>query len=89
VVLVAILRQRLNGLEGQRTARSLARIAASAAVMGVVAGGVAWMLAGRSALLVGGVAVVAGAGVYLGVSLLLGASEPKAVLGMVRPGSRR
>jgi putative peptidoglycan lipid II flippase len=89
VVLVAIIRQRLNGLEGQRTARSLARIAASAAVMGVVAGGVAWMLAGRSALLVGGVAVVAGAGVYLGVSLLLGASEPKAVWGMVRPGSRR
>jgi putative peptidoglycan lipid II flippase len=89
VVLVAIVRRRLNGLEGRRMARSLARIAVSAAVMGIVAGMVAWMLAGSSALLAGGLAVVAGAVVYGGVSLLLGASEPKAVLGMVRPGSRR
>jgi putative peptidoglycan lipid II flippase len=88
-VLVAILRRRLDGLQGRRMARSLVRIAVSAAAMGIVAGGLAWLLAGRSALLVGGVAIVAGAGVYGGISLLLGASEPKAVLGRVRPGSRR
>jgi putative peptidoglycan lipid II flippase len=89
VVLMAIIRRRLNGLEGQRMARSLARIAVSAAAMGVVAGGLAWMLAGRSALLAGGLAVALGAVVYAGVSLLLGATEPRAVWQMVRSGSRR
>jgi putative peptidoglycan lipid II flippase len=87
-VLVAIIRRRLDGLEGRRMARSLARIAVAAAVMGVVAGGVAWMLAGRSALLAGGVAIVSGTGVYGGISLLLGAPEPKAVWAMVRSGRR-
>jgi putative peptidoglycan lipid II flippase len=88
VVLIAIIRRRLDGLEGQRMARSLARIAVSAAVMGVVAGIVAWMLAGSSALLAGGLAIVAGAVVYGAVSLLLGASEPRAVWQMVRSGRR-
>jgi putative peptidoglycan lipid II flippase len=89
VVLIAIIRRRLSGLEGQRMASSLARIAVSAAVMGVVAGVVAWMLAGSSALLVGGLAVAAGVVVYVAVSLLLGASEPRAVWQMVRSGRRR
>jgi putative peptidoglycan lipid II flippase len=88
VVLMAILRRRLNGLEGRRMARSLARIAVSAAVMAVVAGVVAWMLAGSSGLLVGGLAVVAGVVAYVGVSLLLGASEPRAVWQMVRSGNQ-
>ena len=56
---------------------------------GVVAGIVAWVLAGSSALLAGGLAVLAGAVVYVGVSLLLGASEPRAVWQMVRSGKRR
>jgi hypothetical protein len=47
------------------------------------------MLTGSSALLAGGLAVAAGAVVYVGVSLLLGASEPRAVWQMVRSGSRR
>jgi hypothetical protein len=46
-----------------------------------------WALNGASAWLLGGLGAVAGAGVYVGLSLLLGSPEPRAVWGMVR--SRR
>jgi putative peptidoglycan lipid II flippase len=88
VVLLVIIRHRLHGLEGQRMASSLARIGLSTLVMAVVAGVLAWILGGASAWLRTGLAVVAGAAVYAGVSVALGSREPRAVWGMVRSGRR-
>jgi putative peptidoglycan lipid II flippase len=85
-VLLAIIRRRLDGLEGRRTAGSLARIGLASGAMGLVAWALAWLLAGTSAWLAGGLAVVAGVVVYGGVSLALGAPEPRAVWGLLRSG---
>jgi putative peptidoglycan lipid II flippase len=83
-VLLVLVRGRLEGLEGRRAASSLARIGLASAAMGVVAGVVARLLDGYGVLLSGGLAIVAGVVVYVGVSLALGAAEPRAVWGMVR-----
>lgn len=82
--LLGILRKRLGGLEGRRLAGSLARTGFSAAVMGLVAGTLAWLLDDYHAWIVGSLAVLAGVIVYGGISLALGAPEPRAVWGMVR-----
>jgi putative peptidoglycan lipid II flippase len=82
-VLLGILRRRLDGLEGRQITNSLLRIGLSAAVMGVVAGVLAWLLEGNSAWLRGGLAIVAGVAVYGGVTLALGAPEPRAVWSLV------
>jgi putative peptidoglycan lipid II flippase len=87
VILLAIIRRRLVGLEGRRMAGSLARIGLSTAAMGIVAGTLALLLAGAQVWLAAGLAIGAGLAVYVGVSLALGAAEPRAVWGMVR--SRR
>jgi putative peptidoglycan lipid II flippase len=84
IVLLAILHRRLHGLDGQRMAASLIRICLAAAVMGLVAAICAWALAGLPALLAAMVAVGSGGLVYAGLSLVLGAPEPRAVWGMVR-----
>jgi putative peptidoglycan lipid II flippase len=84
IVLLGILRRRLEGLEGRQMAGSLARTGFAALVMGGVSGALASLLAGSPVLLTAGVAVVAGAAVYLGVSLAIGAAEPRAVWRMVR-----
>ena len=83
-VLVGIIRRRLDGLEGREMIGSLARIGLSAAVMGLVSWALAWLLAGTSAWLAGGLTAVGGVVVYGGVSLALGALEPRAVWAMVR-----
>ena len=85
-VLLGLIRRRLGGLEGRRLARSLLRIGLATAVMGAAIWMVATLLAGGSAWLSGGLAVAAGVVVYGGSSLLLGAPEPRAVWGLVRPG---
>jgi len=85
-VLLGLIRRRLGGLEGRRLASSLLRIGLATAVMGAAIWMVATLLAGGSAWLSGGLAVAAGAVVYGGSSLLLGAPEPRAVWGLVRPG---
>jgi putative peptidoglycan lipid II flippase len=87
-VLLALIRRRLGGLEGRKLAGSLARTGLAAALMGATAGGVAWLLAGRSAWLAGGLAVAAGVAVYAGVSLALGAPEPRAVWTLLRARRR-
>jgi putative peptidoglycan lipid II flippase len=87
-VLLVVIRRRLEGLEGRQLAGSLARIGLSAGVMGGAAGVLAWLLAGANVWLTGGVAMVAGVAVYGGVSLALGAPEPRAVWGMVRSRPR-
>jgi putative peptidoglycan lipid II flippase len=86
--LLGLVRRRLGGLEGGRIAASLARTGLSAGVMGLAAGALAWLLDGYGAWLAGGLAVVAGVGVYGVASLALGAPEPRAVWAMVRAGRR-
>jgi putative peptidoglycan lipid II flippase len=88
-VLLALIRRRLGGLEGNRMAASLARIGLSTAIMAGVAGAVAWLLAGTSPWLAGGLALALGAAEYGALSLALGAPEPWAVWSIVRPGGRR
>jgi putative peptidoglycan lipid II flippase len=87
VVLLVIIRRRLNGLEGKRMLNSLARIGLAAAVMGVVVAVLAFWLAGINIWLAVGLSISLGLAVYAGVSLRLGAPEPRAVWSMVR--SRR
>jgi putative peptidoglycan lipid II flippase len=88
-VLLVLLRRRLAGLEGRQTLRSLVRFALAAAGMAALLLVLRWALAGASAWLVGGLGAVAGAGVYLALSLLLGSPEPRAVWGMVRSRRQR
>jgi len=86
-VLLFLIRRRLGGLEGRQMAYSLVRISGATATMAAVAGGVAWVLSGRSVWLVVALAVASGGLVYAGLSLLVGSPEPRAVWRMVR--SRR
>jgi putative peptidoglycan lipid II flippase len=83
-VLLALLRRRMDGLEGRRLLASLARIALAAAAMGAVVAAAAWWLQDASAWLLAGVALLVGAGSYAGVSLALGAGEPRAMWQIVR-----
>jgi putative peptidoglycan lipid II flippase len=86
VVLLVILRGRLQGIDGQRLLRSLAKISAAATVMGV---GVGWFDAltqGSHILIRGGGAVVLGGVLYLAVSLLLRAEEVGALKRILLPG---
>ncbi len=86
--LLLLLRRRLGGLEGRRLAGSLLRIGPAAAAMGGVAWAVAACLAGESPWLAGGLAVAAAVAVYGGLSLAVGAPEPRAVWALLRPGRR-
>ena len=88
VVLLAIVRRRLDGLDGRRLAGSLARICLAAAVMGLVVAIWAWALEGLPAIVAALVTVGTGGLIYVGLSLALGAPEPRAVWGMVRSGRR-
>jgi putative peptidoglycan lipid II flippase len=86
-VLLVVLNRRLEGLEGRRIAGSLGRTSFAALVMGGVASSVVALLAGASIWQQAGLAIAAGVVVYGGISLALGASEPRAVWSLVR--SRR
>jgi putative peptidoglycan lipid II flippase len=83
VVLLAIIRGRLGGVEGRRLARSLARIGVASAAMGFVVGALAWLLGETSVWLACGLAIVLGSGEYAVASLALRSPEPLAVWGMV------
>jgi putative peptidoglycan lipid II flippase len=82
-VLLGLIRRRLHGLEGRRVVGSLLRIGLASAAMGTVAGVLIEVLDGTSVWLAAGLAMGAGVVVYVGSSLLLGATEPRAVWGMV------
>jgi putative peptidoglycan lipid II flippase len=82
--LLAILRRRLGGLEGQRLAGSLARIGLACAAMAGVLLGLSILAGQRSAWLAAGVGIAAGAAGNVGVSVALGATEPRAIWQMVR-----
>jgi putative peptidoglycan lipid II flippase len=83
VVLLYLIRQRLDGLEGRRILASLARIGLASLLMGAVAAGLAWLLQDRSAWLSGGVAVVLSFAEYIAASLALRSPEPWAVWDMI------
>jgi putative peptidoglycan lipid II flippase len=92
-VLLYLIRQRLDGLEGRRMLASLVRSGLASATMGGVAAGVAWLLREQAVWLSAGVAVTIGMVEYVGVSLALRSSEPRAVWDMVarrgRPSAQR
>jgi putative peptidoglycan lipid II flippase len=79
IVLLLIIRRRLDGLEGRRMATSLVRFGLASLVMGVVAGALAWLLQGSSVWLAGAVAVAIGVVEYVAASVGLGAPEPRAI----------
>jgi putative peptidoglycan lipid II flippase len=82
-VLLAIIRRRLDGLEGRRMLASLARIGLASLLMGAVAGALAWLLRDQGAWLTAGVAVTIGLVEYVAASLALRSPEPWAVWNMV------
>jgi putative peptidoglycan lipid II flippase len=89
-VLFLLLRRRLGRLDSGRIARSLARTAAAAAVMGLLGWGLLrgelWAAGGHTALkaaLLSGVIALCLA-VYLGASRLLGSEELAGVLALAR-----
>jgi putative peptidoglycan lipid II flippase len=84
IVLLVILRQRLEGLEGRDLTASLSRIIVAAAIMGAVLWGLLAILSGTNPWLLGAFGTALGVAVYGGISLLLGASEPRAVWSMIR-----
>jgi putative peptidoglycan lipid II flippase len=81
--LMAILARRLGGLEGAEVSRSLARVGLAAAIMGLAIAALAGLLASFSAWLLSALAILAGAVLYLGLTLALGSAEPRAVWGMI------
>jgi putative peptidoglycan lipid II flippase len=83
VVLLYIIRQRLDGLEGRRMLASLARIGLASLLMGTVAAALAWLLRDQGAWLLAGVAVTVGIIEYVAASLALKSPEPWAVWDMI------
>jgi putative peptidoglycan lipid II flippase len=83
--LLLILRGRLEGLEGQRLAASLGRMALGAAIMGcALALLAAW--GGRLGVwIIGGGGILLGGAVYLGITWALGAEEPVALKRALKP----
>jgi len=75
VGLLALIRRRLNGLEGRRTLTAFARSGLAALAMGAVLW--AWQVAlpDAGSLVLGGGGVALGAAAYLGAALLLRAEE--------------
>jgi putative peptidoglycan lipid II flippase len=75
VILIAILRQRIGGIEGTQLSRSVARIVAASALMAVI---VAWYVSAAAqagiVVLAGG-SIAVGAIAYLAASMLLGSEE--------------
>ena len=83
VVLLVLIRRRMDGLESQRTLTAFAKSGLAALAMGAVL--LAWqaVLPDAGSLVAGGGGVVLGAAVYVGVALLLGVEELRAVIGLV------
>ena len=83
-VLLALIRRRLNGIEGRRTL--VAFVKSGLAALAMIAALIGWqaLLPNASPLLVGGAGVVLGMVIYLGAALLLRAEELWAVVNMVR-----
>lgn len=83
VVLLAILRGRLGGMEGRELATSLVKMVIAVALMGVAVAWFAGATRGGHILLQAGGAMALGTGVYLLASLLLGGKEVEAMRRLV------
>ena len=86
VVLLAILRGRLGGMEGRELATSLAKMVIAVALMGVAVAWFAGATEGSHIVLQAGGAMALGTGVYLLASLLLGGREVEAMRRLVARG---
>jgi putative peptidoglycan lipid II flippase len=84
VILLALLRQRLNGLEGRHMAASLIRIAAGSILMGGAIWVIGAFMGGSNPWLLGAIAMGVGVVVYLATTVALGAMEPRALWSSVR-----
>jgi putative peptidoglycan lipid II flippase len=86
-ILLALLRRRMDGLEGREMLRSLGRMALAAGPMAAIAAAVAGALAGYGPWLAGGLAIVLGGLSYILLSLAFGSPEPRAVWSLLRSRS--
>jgi putative peptidoglycan lipid II flippase len=87
LLLVWLVRRSMGSIEGRALANSLLRTAAAAGVMAAVLWGVESWIGERSGLqllVAGSAGLLLGAGVYLGVSLLLRHPELKQAVALVR-----
>jgi putative peptidoglycan lipid II flippase len=82
-VLLALIRRRLDGIEGRRTLIAFAKSGLAALAMGAVLLGWQALLPNAAPLLIGGLGVILGVAVYLGIALLLRAEELRAVTDML------
>ena len=84
VVLMVLIRWRMEGLEGRRTLTAFAKSGLASLAMGAVLLGWQAVLPHAGALVLGGGGVALGAAVYLGAALLLRMEELWAVAGLIR-----
>lgn len=82
-VLLALIRRRLEGIEGKRTLIAFAKSGLAALAMGAVLLGWQALLPNAAPLLIGGAGMVLGVAIYLGIALLLRAEELRAVTDML------
>ena len=87
-LLLGLIARRMQGLHGPRLVRSVVKSGVAAAAMAALLWGWQAALQGTGALMVGAGGMLLGATVYLGVALLLGAEEPRAILNLVRTRTR-
>ncbi len=83
VGLLALIRRRMNGLEGRRTLTAFAKSGLASLGMGAVLLGWQAALPDVGSLVLGGGGVVLGAAVYLGAALLLRAEELRVVMRVI------
>lgn len=83
--LLALIRQRLNGLEGRQALTAAVKSGLAALAMGAALLGWQAALPDAGSLALGGGGVVLGAAVYLGAALLLQAEEVQALARRFRP----
>ena len=74
-----ILRRRVGGMDGARTWALAWRTLLAAGVMGAALGGLGVALGGAPVIVVAGLGVILGAGLFFAVALLLGLEEARAV----------
>jgi putative peptidoglycan lipid II flippase len=84
VVLMALVRRRMDGLEGRRTLTAFAKSGLASLAMGAILLGWQVVLPRAGTLVLGGGGIVLGVAVYLGAALLLRMGELGAVMGLIR-----
>jgi putative peptidoglycan lipid II flippase len=84
VVLIALIRRRMGGLEGSQTLPTFIKSGIASLGMGTVLVGWRALLPGAGAVIIGGGGIILGMGVYFAGALLLRMAEVQAVLKLVR-----